>query len=863
MSWVSRLLVLALPTVLAGTLALTVDGAAVASSSGASQAVSATAPAVAAAAGQDRVDLRGDAVLPRAARGTAKVKKWKVRTIYYYSSLPAKWDWSLSTAVAKWNASGGRIRLARIAKPAKAQLGISNANIGAAAGKATVGSTRHAHVWLSSRFNSADAVSARNRVTVMIVLAHELGHVLGFGHTSARCSLMAPVINIDACQTVPATQPGYYKCRTLDSPLVQRFIRLYGGRARYPSTTWCLIDPLPPVLGGVTFSGGTTAPVTVHWNRPTSVPAGSTLVVRRWETATCGTAPVWADTFRPTMASGVWQDQPADEDEVACFQVQLVNRYGAGPAAQKRVLSRWVPPVEAPEIGTPSYDFDTEQFTFEAIVAQGTTLHALWDSVHPTTCVTTPTEANHDAFVPIVEGQSTLTPPSSLPQCVSFFAFDQETNRYSDPVFVTFTEPFWPDPSAPVIGTPTYDLDAAEFTVPVTLPDAMQLQARWNSADPTSCVTQIGDGDDQAFTLADDVATVGASGTFPRCVSFFAHDDQHNRTSAATQVTFTVPPDPVPLQVGTATWDSATSRFHASATYPVGTHLVYRMDDDPNVCPGLYTSGQPVVEDEDRLGPGVIEFSTVYPKQCISFYAVDDTTGQANESTSMFVEAALPTETPTVGPITMLDKNFYPWRQAELTGAAPGNKVGYAVVAGACPSTAPAVSQWRTQLQGDMQGSPADRADYGIFPSVAAGANCVLFTSLDWFGWEGSAPGQSVPATMLDRHGPVVMREFVDDGPLPPTVGTPTWNEAHGQFEIPVSNINGLKVIYDPSDPTTCPAPGAVGAQAVPFVLRSQAQVDLTPPASHSCLTFYNLAAEGPVPMSAGTPVDLTVPQGG
>ena len=60
----------------------------------------------------------------------------------------------------------------------------------------------------------------------MNVLAHELGHVLGFQHTAARCSLMAPVLDVDACGTVPtATQPGYYKCRTLDTALVQRFVK--------------------------------------------------------------------------------------------------------------------------------------------------------------------------------------------------------------------------------------------------------------------------------------------------------------------------------------------------------------------------------------------------------------------------------------------------------------------------------------------------------------------------------------------------------------------------------------------------------------------------------------------------------------
>src|SRR5689334_5366438 len=187
---------------------------------------------------------------------------------------------------------------------------------------------------------------------------------MGFQHTAARCSLMSPVINISACGVLPATQPGYYKCRTLDTALVQRFIRLYGGRAQYPTATWCLIDPLPQALTGVSFTGGSSSPVTVRWNRPTSYPSGSSLVLRRWESASCGTAPSWATTFRPSVTSGVWQDQATYDAETDCFSVQLLNRYGAGRPAVSRVLARWIPALGAPVIGIPSYDSDAGEFTF-------------------------------------------------------------------------------------------------------------------------------------------------------------------------------------------------------------------------------------------------------------------------------------------------------------------------------------------------------------------------------------------------------------------------------------------------------------------------------------------------------------------
>ena len=90
----------------------------------------------------------------------------------------------------------------------------------------------------------------------MAIFTHELGHVLGYRHTTAPCSLMRAVLDISACH-LPSTSPaGYYKCRTIDAALVRRFVRTYGGRAHFPSSAWCLIDPLPSALTGVELRRG-------------------------------------------------------------------------------------------------------------------------------------------------------------------------------------------------------------------------------------------------------------------------------------------------------------------------------------------------------------------------------------------------------------------------------------------------------------------------------------------------------------------------------------------------------------------------------------------------------------------------------
>jgi hypothetical protein len=446
-----------------------------------------------------------------------------------------------------------------------------------------------------------------------------------------------------------------------------------------------------------------------------------------------------------------------------------------------------------------------------------------------------------------------LVIPTGLPQCVSFFASDPETNRFSDPVFVTFVEPNWPNPDAPVVGTPTYDRVGAQFTTPVTVPDGAQLVARWNSASPSTCITSVTGGSSQTLTFADGVATIAESGTFPRCVSFFANDGQHNRYSIATSVTLTVPTPAAPT-IGAATWDAAASKFHAPASLPAGTHLVYSMTNTASVCPATTAASAQTL----AVSSGVTDFQTLYPDQCVSFFAVDNRSGVTSARTQVTVNAPLPTETPTLGPISVMDQ-VYPYFEAEPGGAAAGNKVGYAVFGGPCPQTAPAVTQWRTQRQGDFYfGSASDpHASWTMFPSAAADTNCLVYTSVDWFDWSGSRPS----GWLTERHGPVLMREFVDEGPMPPAAGTPVWNSSSGKFEIPVSHVQGLHVIYDPSDPATCPPPGTSGTQAV-STSPLGAGVTLTPPASHVCLTFYNVASTGPVPTSFGTSVDLTVPQG-
>ncbi len=290
----------------------------------------------------DPVQLSGDTSVGPGSRQRGRFA-WKGRKILFTESLPSKWDWSLSTALSKWNGTGGSIKFVRAANPRKAQLRIGYGNIGQAAGLATVGRSRHAFVKLSSRYATVDSLDMHDRIEVMAILTHELGHVLGFQHTSAPCSLMSPMLDVNACNTLPATLPGYYKCRTIDSTLEASFIRLYGGRARFPGT-WCLIDPLPSQLAVFDFIDGPTTPMTIRWQRPTYVPSGSRVQVRYWSAPSCGGPVPGTATYADVSPSALtWREPPTTVAGVRCYRVSLVNRYGAG---RSPIAIAYSPPVQ-------------------------------------------------------------------------------------------------------------------------------------------------------------------------------------------------------------------------------------------------------------------------------------------------------------------------------------------------------------------------------------------------------------------------------------------------------------------------------------------------------------------------------------
>jgi len=159
------------------------------------------------------------AVAPAAHGYAIEGDRWPGPTISVWNSTPYKAP--VRDAMRSWNATGAKIRFVPARTKASADV-IVRVGVVSEQGLAVVGYDPRSKVTLSRGLG---------RIVATALAAHELGHVLGLGHESRGCTVMAPVVNAGA-----ASKCGIGACKALWRCLVQRddgngAIALYGRRA--------------------------------------------------------------------------------------------------------------------------------------------------------------------------------------------------------------------------------------------------------------------------------------------------------------------------------------------------------------------------------------------------------------------------------------------------------------------------------------------------------------------------------------------------------------------------------------------------------------------------------------------------------
>jgi hypothetical protein len=172
-------------------------------------------------------------VLPVSASSTPRT--WDHGVVRYYDQSAMRS--TITTAAARWNASGARVKFTRVSSPRDADVVISvdDKKLLSLCGRDCLGYTTS--IGRPSRGPTTVLLAGELRGTPrplsVWVAGHELGHVLGLEHHDGRaCSLMSPhAFDTRCAPSLAAEPPTVDQLACVPAPAdVATAVGLYGGR---------------------------------------------------------------------------------------------------------------------------------------------------------------------------------------------------------------------------------------------------------------------------------------------------------------------------------------------------------------------------------------------------------------------------------------------------------------------------------------------------------------------------------------------------------------------------------------------------------------------------------------------------------
>jgi hypothetical protein len=198
--------------------------------------------------------------------------KWAGGKITYYNGIKG-YDPAVKAAVSAWNHSGAKVKFVRVSKK-KARVKIRYMRDSSCDGLTRLPQTRRttrATVYLPAP-SAPDY--CRDKSTITIYAAHELGHVLGLGHETRTCALMNPQGSRQGgslCAEPGGTQPWLWRCRIIEPDDLRGAIRIYGGKvklSKFKASPWCPVYAAPPPVTGLSASPTSDHRIQISMTRP-------------------------------------------------------------------------------------------------------------------------------------------------------------------------------------------------------------------------------------------------------------------------------------------------------------------------------------------------------------------------------------------------------------------------------------------------------------------------------------------------------------------------------------------------------------------------------------------------------------------